>query len=408
MRFCYVYCMAVRLFWNGLERWREGFQQALSRQLEALQIDPLRLPILDVDPSPIPSRCLVLYFADGADGSFNPTDQVLDSLRKYLAAEIPVIPVLDSTVDANRKLPAILQPFNAFALGQGNYQALVDEVLSRIWLARTSRKLFISYKRSDSHGVAHALRDLLTAKGFEVFLDDATIPPGKDFQRELMWWLNDADCVLLLASPGFTSSPWVMKEIQFATITSVGLLSVVWQKSGGVGTDPALLSSLMGDQLFFLESTDLVGAGAASTLTDAATVRLLERLAEVRARLVQRRLLNLLSYLQENLVRPGYTLEQGDRLGDFDLKKDGASDSSYVRVLPFRPTVEAIDELRRDLSGLTPPPSRAFLFYQENDANDRRLAALRWLLEPIRDKERPATYRLLPYDGAPLPVEELG
>jgi TIR domain len=403
-RVCYVDLMAVRLFWNGLQQWREGFQLELGHQLEVLQIDPLRLPILDVDPVPIPSRCLALYFADG---SFEPPEQVLDSLQMYLEAEIPVIPVLDSTADADRKLPEILRKLNAFALGQGNYKALVDEVLSQIWLARTSRKIFISYKRSDSHEAAHALRDLLTGKGFEVFLDDATITAGKDFQRELSWWLNDADCVLLLASPNFTSSQWVMKEIQFATINSVGLLAVVWPKGGGGRTDPALLSSLMEDQIFSLETADLQGAGAASTLTGAAAVRLLERLAEVRARLVQRRLLNLLGLLQENVRRPGYTLEQLDRLGDFELNKDGESTGSYLRVLPFRPTVEAIDELRRDVSRLTSPPSRALLFYQENDARDRRLAALQWLLEPIRDKERPATYRLMPYNGAPLPVEDL-
>ncbi len=390
--------MSIRLFSNGLGSWRDGFHQELQRQLERLGIDPGQIPLLETDPDPIPPHCLVLYFADG---SFAPEAQDLRSLRKYLEEEIPVIPVLDSTKDAANKLPAILQPLNAFALGMGNYKALVDEVLAQIWLARTSRKIFISYKREDSFGAAHALRDLLFAKGFEVFLDDSSIPPGKHFQRELFWWMNDADLVLLLASPNFRNSQWILREIQFATLSSIGLLAVLWP--GSAGADEDLISRLHEDQVLPLTSKDFTGSGAASTLAGMATLRLLDRIAELRARLVQHRLIDLLRFLQTDLARQGYELHPQHRLGDFEIQKARGGPRSFLRVLPFRPTVETVDDLRRDLAHLADPPSSAFLYYQENDVGDRRLIALEWLLSPLR-RETPSTYRLLPYNTERLLV----
>lgn len=53
------------------------------------------------------------------------------------------------------------------------------------------------------------------------------------------------------------------------------------------------------------------------------------------------------------------------------------------------------------------PPAKAFLYYQENDVKDRRLAVLQWLIAPVRGSGKPSTYRLLPYDGAPLSFEDL-
>src|SRR5262249_24554961 len=75
--------MAVRLFCNGLESWGNAFRQELGRQLAALQIAPALLPVLDVDPDPIPPRCMVLYFADG---SSSPTQADLEALKKYIEA----------------------------------------------------------------------------------------------------------------------------------------------------------------------------------------------------------------------------------------------------------------------------------------------------------------------------------
>lgn len=385
--------MAIRLFSNGLTAWKDGFQEVLLKQLERLGIASDRLPLLDSDPDPLPSRCVTLYFADG---SIVHQEQDLASLKRYLDAEIPVIPVLDSVEDAPRKLPEILHPLNAFSLGSGNYRTLVDEVLARTWLARTTRKIFISYKRTDSSGVAHALRDLLSAKGFEVFLDDASIPPGKHFQDELEWWLNDADFILLLASPNFRDSKWVLREIQFATLSSIGLLALCWPGPGGADKD--LVSRLDSDQIFLLEDGDLTGSDDASTLTNAAVSRLLERIAELRVQLIQSRLQELLEFLKKDLSQQGYSLKPLDRFGDFEIQKDNDDDRSFLRALPFRPTIDTIDELRRELEQLDDPPPRAFLYYYENDARDRRILAMEWLLAPTR-QENPSSYRLMPYDS---------
>lgn len=397
----YWWYMAIRLFHNGLDAWRAGLQEALERQLRALQLDPALFPILESDPDPVPGRCLVLYFADGP-AMVAPGDAAIASLKRYLAGGTPVIPVVDTVVGAETKLPEVLCPLNAFPLNAGSYDALVDEVLTHVWLMRTSRKVFISYKRIDSQAIAHALRNKFTEKGFEVFLDDVSIAPGKDFQRELHWWLNDADFVLLLASPNFATSRWVMEEIQAATISSIGLLAVIWPELARSDPSQEVLATLMDDQLFPLEPHDLRSTGgesAESLLTDATTARLLARLATVRARLVNVRLKNLVLSLKGDLTKQGFTFTELDRLGDFEVQQPNVPSRSFVRVLPFRPTVETIDDLRADLASLASPPERAFLYYQEVNATDRRLAALRWLLAPTRTGQIPANYGLRPLGG---------
>jgi hypothetical protein len=82
-------------------------------------------------------------------------------------------------------------------------ERLAGVLLEGLGLVRKSRRLFISYKRSETQGVAIQLYEALDHGGFGVFLDTLSIRPGEPFQEVLWHRLADTDVIVLLDSPGF-------------------------------------------------------------------------------------------------------------------------------------------------------------------------------------------------------------
>lgn len=395
--------MAIRVFVNGLQDWLDGLTTALAEQLRAMEIQPSQLPLWTSDPEELPERCLALYFAKGPHTA---PEAELRSLKRLLERGVTVLPVVDSLVGADRKLPELLQPFNALAVDTADFAPLVDEVLSRIWLARRTHKLFLSYKRSDSQAIARELWRQLAYRGYEVFLDEVSIARGEDFQRELLWWLNDADFVLLLASPQLGESKWVLKEIEAANLASVGILALTWP--GVTGNTLPAISALMDDQKVRLDAGDFARLWARpehQKLKRAKMETVLQEITKYRARAVQRRMRRQLTLLSDCLQKPNLTVKKGHRLGDLEVHPDGR-DPYFVRTLPFRPTLDTIDDLRHEFGG-RPGPRQAVLYYRENDPRDRRVEALRWVLGPKREGETPERFQLMPDDGKPLDLESL-
>lgn len=81
--------------------------------------------------------------------------------------------------------------------------AVVNCALESFRLLRKSRRVFISYKRSESTGVAQQLFDLLIRNGFDPFLDSYSIRPADNFQEELLHRMTDSDVLIQLYTPEF-------------------------------------------------------------------------------------------------------------------------------------------------------------------------------------------------------------
>jgi CheY-like chemotaxis protein len=64
-------------------------------------------------------------------------------------------------------------------------------------------RVFLSYRRSDTAAVAHAVRYALLHRGHTVFLDTADIDTGDTFRDVIRGELADAELVLFLIGPGF-------------------------------------------------------------------------------------------------------------------------------------------------------------------------------------------------------------
>jgi hypothetical protein len=103
---------------------------------------------------------------------------------------------------------------------------VVPAILARADVTSGSARVFISYRRHETAAVALPLFDRLTREGFDVFLDQFSIPPGYDFQRRLGQELQDKSMVVLLESKYAGDSKWTQHEIDFAKRHRLGLLSI--------------------------------------------------------------------------------------------------------------------------------------------------------------------------------------
>jgi hypothetical protein len=99
-------------------------------------------------------------------------------------------------------------------------ERIAAALLEGLNLLRRTRRLFVSYKRSETQSVAIQLYELFEAHGFDVFLDTHNVRPGEPFQEVLWHRLADTDVVVLLDSPGFLKSRWTQDELARANSTN--------------------------------------------------------------------------------------------------------------------------------------------------------------------------------------------
>lgn len=101
-------------------------------------------------------------------------------------------------------------------------------ILEGFELLRKNRKIFISYKRSESSNIAIQLYELLERNNFDVFLDTHSVDKGVEFQEELWHRMTDCDVILMLNTKGFLKSEWCNKELEKAHIKRIGIVHLIW------------------------------------------------------------------------------------------------------------------------------------------------------------------------------------
>lgn len=165
-----------------------------------------------------------IYF--GSDTTDFPN---LDILETLISGSNLVLPIVPDIQHFSKNTPSKLHPINGFELKtKVNIEALVSRLLEGLSLLRLSRRLFISYRRTESTGVAIQLFERLEQAGFDVFLDTHSIQKGEIFQDELWHRLVDTDVVVLLNTKGFLESEWTKEELAKASAMSIGIFQVIW------------------------------------------------------------------------------------------------------------------------------------------------------------------------------------
>lgn len=176
-----------------------------------------------------------------------------EAQAEQLAKEcIPIIPIVDLSDDFAKCVPQALLRFNGYRRRPGD-SGLIEAAtaaLECIGLLRAQRRVFVSYRRTESRAAAAQLHDLIAARGFDVFLDTHDIRPGEPFQEVLWHRLCDSDVLLMLDTPTYFESKWTRQEIGRALAKEIHVLRVVWPEH-----KPTRLTEL--SETIYLEQGDL-------------------------------------------------------------------------------------------------------------------------------------------------------
>lgn len=298
-----------------------------------------------------------------------------DVARSLVAASAPLIPTIEPGGDFGAQIPGFLQSSNGLRRRRDDPEMteLAAALLECVGLLRRQRRVFVSYRRVESRAAALQLHDLLTSRGFDVFLDTHDIRPGDPFQDVLWQRLVDSDVMVMLDTPTYFDSRWTRHEIGRARAKEIHVLRVIWPEHV-----PSKLTDL--SETVYLDSAGLEGRDGpiAAAVADSIVLRV-ERL---RSRSIAARYMSITGKLRADVEKIGGSIEG-----------IGAHRAIAVRLLDDRtiwaypvvgvPTAETLNDvaekaLRAD-QRLAP-----VLVYDHVGIRDAWSAHLRWLDEHIK------------------------
>lgn len=165
----------------------------------------------------------VFYF-----GGANRADDCIDELEYLKGNADAIYPVYNTEGKFLDEVPEVLHKVNGVLYSEVLLDSIVNVALEELRLLRKTRRVFISYKRSESSAVANQLFDVLSRHQFDVFLDTYSIRGAAYFQAELHHRITDSDVLIQLNSPSFKNSKWCEEEISDANARKVGVLQLNW------------------------------------------------------------------------------------------------------------------------------------------------------------------------------------
>lgn len=226
----------------------------------------------------------------------------VDVLQQMLKENCSVFPVVEDLHHYGELVPSDLHRINGHLwnkMDQNNDTEgclrLVTNILQVFRLTRPQRQAFISYRRSDTRGVAVQLFDELSQRGYRPFLDTWSVESGVDFQQALFGRMADVDLLIFLDSPNALTSRWVHHELARANDLGLGAVQLVWpnhQRTAGTEFSDWIQLQLSDFHRQTADPEDMLTTQAVATvvsLTERARIRSLKaRRARVVADLVDR------------------------------------------------------------------------------------------------------------------------
>ncbi len=209
-------------------RGQDAFAQEVEQVAHAAAED-LSYPggLLEFESGPFsdePIPQVVVYLASEAGRDDSCVNHVIQDALDNDIAILPVVRAGEGSTVSN-KLPEALRCVNA-ALWEHGGAEVARSLLRMLGLVEAERRIFISYRQSETRKMATQLHTELVQRGFDVFLDRFSIEPGVDFQRRLEDDLCDKAFVLLLESDGLGESKWVRHEIAYAHAHRIQILAL--------------------------------------------------------------------------------------------------------------------------------------------------------------------------------------
>ena len=199
----------------------------LNELVESLEDVPY-ISFVSVDEIDDKLPLLVLYYGENQDDKTHFYDIDLN----VKARNQEVMPIVKDVTKFSEYIPDSLREINAFVLNdESSIHNLKNRILSWFGLLDNTRKIFISYKRSNTSALAHQLFDSLIKKGYIPFLDSYSIESGVNFQEYLMNEISDADMFIMLNSSDYDQSEYTKAELVAASKLGIGILQVTFPQS---------------------------------------------------------------------------------------------------------------------------------------------------------------------------------
>lgn len=217
----------IAIFTHDADEQAAALRQTLNKRVAELGVAPDAIAFFDEKTfsSMDPKAPTVSAFISAAK---NPRRQ--PPIEQLVRNGTMVVPVVSKLLEFDQYVFDTLSGINGLELkaDDPNLERIAAVLLEGLNLLRKSRRLFISYRRTESQAIAIQLYEALDHQGFDVFLDTVSIRPGDPFQEILWHRLADTDVIPLLDTPGFMGSRWTVQELARANSTSIQVLQLVW------------------------------------------------------------------------------------------------------------------------------------------------------------------------------------
>ncbi|MDI1317440.1 toll/interleukin-1 receptor domain-containing protein [Flavobacterium sp.] len=149
----------------------------------------------------------------------------LEILKKQKLDGNVILPIFNTSF--TDEIPDELRNQNGLKF-EDNLNKICNLILEGFELLRKNRKIFISYKRTESSNVAIQLYEALERNNFDVFIDTHSIDKGEEFQEELWHRMTDCDVILMLNTKHFLESDWCGQELEKAHLKRIGIVHLIW------------------------------------------------------------------------------------------------------------------------------------------------------------------------------------
>ena len=246
---------------------------------------------------------VVAYLASDEGQQDDVVAKVVDSA---IGRDVSILPIIDANQsnEIGRQLPESIAHLNA-ALWSGKGTNVAASLLAALGLVERERKVFISYRRSETSELATQLHTELVQRRFDVFLDRFSVEPGENFQRRLDEDLSDKAFVLLLESSNLGQSQWVRHEVSYAQARRIEMLALTLPNTDRQRLVPSI------DDAFrlWLHADDISSDG---TLSAGALAETLDAIELAHARALRRRREQILGSVTEKLRMDGCTCSPTD------------------------------------------------------------------------------------------------
>ncbi|KKB51179.1 hypothetical protein HMPREF1212_01909 [Parabacteroides sp. HGS0025] len=187
-----------------------------DEMFEVIYADSFSEKYLNKQPS------FVFYF-----GKTDHQDTDADILKILIDNGDAVFPIYFGEKFEN-EVPKVIHIMNGKRYIVDDHEKYINYAFESMKLLRENRKLFISYRRTDSSAVANQLFDAFVKSNYDVFLDTYSINPAKNFQEELHHRMTDCDVLIQLYTNDFKNSEWCNEEITSANQKQIGVVELVW------------------------------------------------------------------------------------------------------------------------------------------------------------------------------------